>query len=115
MRILACLLLIGLAGCDRAAPQYGAPRDEGNRIECRFGGLEQFERSCTYEREGERGELLVIRKPDGGFRRLRIVDDGRGVIAADGAEPARVTIVESNQIEVEIGGDIFRLPATMRR
>ena len=115
MRGLACFLLAGLAGCDRAAPQFGAPRDDGNRIECRFGGLEQFERSCTYEREGERSEIIVIRKPDGGFRRLRIVSDGRGVVAADGAEPARVTILTGDQIEVAIGGDRFRLPATMRR
>jgi hypothetical protein len=115
MRWPPFLLLAMLAGCDRPAPQFGAPRDEGNRIECRFGGLTQFERSCTYEREGERGEILVIRKPDGGFRRLRIVRDGRGVVAADGAEPARVTILSADQIEVEIGGDRFRLPATLRR
>ena len=115
MRAFAFLLLAGLGACDSAAPQFGAPQDEGNRIECRFGGLEQFERSCTYEREGERGEIIVIRKPDGGFRRLRIVGDGRGVIAADGAEPARVTILTGDRIEVEIGGDRFRLPATMRR
>lgn len=115
MRMTPLLALVLLAGCDRAAPQYGAPRDEGNRIECRFGGLTQFERSCTYEREGEQGEILVIRKPDGGFRRLRIVADGRGVVAADGAERAQVTIMASDQIEVEIGGDRFRLPATLRR
>lgn len=115
MRGLPLLLLAGLSACDSAAPQYGVRRDEGNRIECRFGGAEQYERSCTYEREGEGGAILVIRKPDGGFRRLRIVRDGRGVVAADGAEPAHVTILDGNRIEVEIGGDRFRLPATLRR
>ena len=36
------------------------------------------------------------------------------MIAADGAEAAKVTIVEDHQIEVAIGGDRFRLPATIK-
>jgi len=55
-----------------------------------------------------------VHKPDGGFRRLLVVKGGRGVVAADGAEPAKVTIVADHQIEVAIGGDRFRLPATMK-
>lgn len=116
MRRLPFLLLAVLSGCgDSAAPTYGVSHDDGNRIECRFAGADQFERSCSFEREGEGGAILVIRKPDGGFRRLRIVTDGRGVVAADGAEPAHVTVLDGNQIEVEIGGDHFRLPANVRR
>jgi hypothetical protein len=56
----------------------------------------------------------VVRKPDGGFRRLRVTDDGRGVAAADGAEAAQVTIIADDRIEVAIGGDVFRLPASVR-
>ena len=55
-----------------------------------------------------------VRKPDGGFRRLRVTRDGRGVVAADGAERAQVTIIADDRIEVSIGGDTFRLPATVR-
>ncbi|HEY0116883.1 MAG TPA: hypothetical protein VGB54_14305, partial [Allosphingosinicella sp.] len=37
--------------------------------------------------------------------------DGRGVVAADGAERAEVTIIADDMIEVAIAGDSFRLPA----
>ena len=87
-----------------------------NRVECRLAGSGQFERFCTIERsEGASGATLTLRKPDGGFRRLLVATDGRGVVAADGAEPARVTILRDDRIEVAIGGDAFRLPATVRR
>ena len=60
-------------------------------------------------------QVLTIRHPDGGFRRLRITADGRGVIAADGAEPARVSVIGPADIEVAVGGDRYRLPATVKR
>jgi hypothetical protein len=117
MRATAFASLVLLAACgDSPAPEHNAYAETvRNQIECRFPGAEQFERSCTFEREGADGAVLLIRKPDGGFRRLRVVADGRGVIAADGAEAARVTILTDNRIEVQIGGDRFRLPATVRR
>jgi hypothetical protein len=55
-----------------------------------------------------------VRKPDGGLRRFLVAQDGSGVAAADGAEQAVVTIIADNRIEVSIGGDTFRLPATVR-
>ena len=116
MRALVFAPLLLFAGCgDEPAPEHNAFAETvRNRIECRFPGAEQFERSCTFEREGADGAVLVIRKPDGGFRRLRVVTDGRGVVAADGAEPARVTVLADDRIEVAIGSDQFRLPATIR-
>jgi hypothetical protein len=116
-RTAALLSLVLLAGCDR--PDYlgelTSERDRlDDRIECRIGSARQFERFCTYERgRSEDGPTLTLRKPDGGFRRLLVADDGRGVVSADGAEPAEVTIVGEGRIEVEIGGDTFRLPATV--
>ena len=116
-RAAALLSLVLLAGCDR--PDYlgelTSDRDRlDDRIECRIGSARQFERFCTYERgRSEGGPTLTLRKPDGGFRRLLVADDGRGVVAADGAEPAVVTIIGEGRIEVEIGGDTFRLPATV--
>ncbi|RZM00040.1 MAG: hypothetical protein EOP68_23485, partial [Sphingomonas sp.] len=47
---------------------------------------------CTIEQaRGPDGVILTLRHADGGFRRLRVSPDGRSVIAADGAERARVT------------------------
>ena len=80
-------------------------------IECRTQGAADFERTCTIERDGP---TLTLRHPDGHFRRLSVTSDGRGVIAADGAEPASVTISGDSEIEVVLGDDHYRLPATLK-
>jgi len=96
-----------------AAP---APGEPDNRIDCRPHDEAQFARGCTLDSaDTAAGRILTIRKADGGFRRLRVTTDGSGVVAADGAERAHVTILPGGRIEVEIGGDRFRLPATIRR
>jgi hypothetical protein len=115
------LLLPLLASCSSqptvesngaAAP---APGEVDNRIECRTAGDAAFARNCTVERaDSSDGRILTIRKADGGFRRLRVTTDGRGVAAADGAEQAHVSILPDQRIEVEIGGDRFRLPARVQ-
>jgi hypothetical protein len=106
--------LAALAACDGAEHGF-ADAGEDERIECRIGNAQQFERFCTVEvARGERGTTLTVRKPDGGFRRLLVSGDGRGVVAADGAEEAEVTIVGEGRIEVTIGGDTFRLPARVQ-
>lgn len=109
----ALLLLLALAGCNAAVPAGDADSadTEDGRIDCRPAGEADFSRACMVERSGDE---LTLRKPDGGFRRLLVTRDGRGVVAADGAEPALVTILGDGRIEVAIGGDAFRLPATVR-
>jgi hypothetical protein len=123
MRIAAAALVLLAAACGpaepvaqptngAAAPPPGAP---DNRIECRLAGAAAYERACSVTAaESPRGRVLTVRKADGGFRRLLMASDGRGVAAADGAERATVTILRDNRIEVEIGGDRFRLPASVR-
>lgn len=102
-------LVAAVPGCGQTPSETAAAPDPGpERVECRIGPEAGFERFCRIEQAGDE---IVVRKPDGGFRRLRLVRDGRGVVAADGAEPARVSIVADNAILVEIGGDAFRLPA----
>ncbi|MEO5494886.1 MAG: hypothetical protein ABIR08_12780 [Sphingomonas sp.] len=85
------------------------------RIECAAAGVATFARDCTVERtQAAEGLVLTVRRPDNGFRRLLVVGDGRGVIAADGAEAATVTLIGDGRIEVAIGGDRYRLPATVK-
>jgi hypothetical protein len=108
MKRLAALLPL-LTGCGSpSAP----PADE--RIECAVDGAAAFARVCTVERSAGPEVLFTIRGPSGSFRRLAATSDGRGVMAADGAEEATVTIVGKGLIEVSIGGDRYRLPATIR-
>jgi len=117
----ALAALIALAGCDRT-PDNGELAEaeargskaaaESGRIECALEGAKLFDRTCTVEEmSGEGRAILVVGRSNVGYRRLQITTDGRGVVSADGAEPAKVTIVGDNVIEVAVGSDRYRLPA----
>lgn len=94
------------------AEQQRAAADDG-MILCARGSAE-LRRTCTLDRtQADRGLILTLRHDDGGFHRLLVTRDGRGVVAADGAEPARVTILDAGSIDVGIGGSRYRLPATI--
>ena len=117
----ALLTLIALAGCDRtpdngdlAEAEARGSREaaENGRIECALEGAKLFDRNCTVEEmSGDDGAVLIVGRANVGYRRLQIATDGRGVVSADGAEPAKVTIIGDNLIEVAIGNDRYRLPA----
>lgn len=120
---LAALLLV--AACDtQVRDKATEARNEAHaakmekaegRIECAPPGAETFSFACTIDRvQSQDGLFLTLRHPDGGFRRLLVTTDGRGVVAADGAEKAEVTVLAPDQIEVAIGGARYRLPATVR-
>jgi hypothetical protein len=105
----AFALLLLLAGCGSSADD---PIPGSSPINCRLADAKGFEKICTVERmESGDGPVLVVRSPTGGFRRLLIVKDGRGVIAADGAEPVAVGPAGDGHIDVTIGGMVYRLPA----
>ena len=108
MKFLAVIPALALASCGGGG-EAGDQRS-GEAIECAIGGG-AFERSCTVERrEGPEGLTITIRNEAGGFRRLLLPRDGSGAVAADGAEPARVTVIGDGRAEVAIGGDRYRLP-----
>ena len=124
-RISSLFLLFTLAACSETQTntqvlaeaevnQMAEAADDG-KINCALEGSAEFARVCTLDREqGPEGLILVARHPDGGFRRLRVTQDGRGVEAADGAEPAEVAIAGRDEIEVALGDDHYRLPATIK-
>ena len=78
-------------------------------------GNDAFEPVCSIRHaSGETGKILTVSSPAGGFRRLLVTSDGRGVVAADGAELAIVTPIGEGLIEVAVGTDRYRLPATVK-
>jgi hypothetical protein len=110
MRAAAGLALL-LAACSPSAS--GAPATGNTLIDCAIGGAAHFSHDCAVERTVDRGgTVLVVRHPDGGFRRLRIVDDGQSLTAADGAE-ALAFARAGDRVDVSVGGDRYRFPSAM--
>jgi len=120
MNKLALLALLSLAACgdsnSAAGRREAAAAAGAEKIDCAVDGAVGFERACVVERStGADGLVLTVRHPSGGFRRLQVTRDGRGVIPADGAESAVVRVLDDAHIEVAIGGDRYKLPATIRK
>ena len=97
---MALIPLCGLAAC--------APAAEGAAVACGPAGG-PLDRSCGLERVGD---LLTLRQPNGGFRRLAIVADGQGFASADGAEEVVLTDGGAGIVEATVGGWTYRLPVT---
>jgi len=121
----ALVTLLLLTACDqkledkaaiaKAQRSERAIAEAEGKIECLPPGAQAFAYVCAIDRTASQdGLYLTIRHPDGGFRRLLVTHDGRGVIAADGAEQAQVTPIAEDLIEVSIVGAHYRLPATVR-
>lgn len=99
----------------RAEAQQRAAADDDGTVLCARAEA-ALTRGCSVEQASTpRGLVLTLRNPDGGFHRLLATRDGRGLVAADGAVPARVAVVGADLIEVAVGDDRYRLPATVRR
>lgn len=110
----AVMLLAGsvaVSGCSGGRSTAAAP--SAPRIACTRGDRPLLP-DCTVETQTTpAGLVLTVRRGDGGFRRLLVTHDGRGVIAADGAQPAEVKVIDRRTIEVGVADDRYRLPATV--
>ena len=104
MRIFSLALILAVAAC-------GVPKSEpapGEMVACALDGAAQFTASCRVECQiVPGGSILVIRHPDGGFRRFEI--EGDSVRTADGLTATSVT-VSPKATEVAVGSDRYRLP-----
>ena len=117
-------LALAVAACGNANGDKAKSRAEatarskaanGELIDCAVSGFTTFSRTCTVERDYSGKDLmLTIRHDDGGFRRFKVMKDGRGLSVADGAEPALIQTIGDSQIEVAVAGDKYRLPATVK-
>lgn len=118
--IASAFLLAALVSCggeDARTPEQvekdtadAAVRD--GKMECALAGSATFERVCTTEQISTKdGAMLVIRHPDGGFRRFNILTDGSGLAPADGFDETRIRILDDSSIELSSGDDKYRLPA----
>lgn len=109
---IACAaLVLLLAACSSGSePPPVAAGDE--HVDCAVGGSAQLKPVCSVERAEVDGRLtLVVRHPDGAFRRFDVTDDGTGLAVADGAEQA-VTHLEDGKLDVTVGADRYLFPAT---
>jgi hypothetical protein len=120
---LAAVLAIAACGTGQSTDEALAEAESGlaeevaldEKIECALAGKTGFERVCTTETiAGNEGTILVVRHPDGGFRRFKILTDGRGLAAADGFDDVKIKVLGGGMIEVGSGDDIYRLPAAIK-
>lgn len=114
--LISAVTLALLAGCSGETQADRLVEADDSRVACALGSDTDFAEKCDVERvqSGDKREL-VLRHPDGGFRRFEIVTDGRGLIAADGAEEAVVTPLADGRIQLSVGDDRYRIPATIKR
>ena len=99
------LAVLAVSGCGKRDDTAADARP----IDCVLAGVpSQCKVETVYERERK---LLVVRHPDGGFRRFEAVKDGRGVVPADGALGAGGNWTDDGRFGVSVGQDRYMFPA----
>lgn len=107
------MLVSLLAACSSSSePPPVAAGDE--HIVCAVGGAGKLAEVCAVERSVKDGMLtLIVRHPDGAFRRFDVMTDGSGLAVTDGAEPAQSRLV-NGKLDVTVGDDRYLFPVTTK-
>lgn len=114
-RIPVALAFVLLSACsqgDEPAESEPGPKSlpRHEQVFCSLAGAVDFTGDCTVERRTAGGrQVLIVRHPDGGFRRFEIGRDGKGMVSADGADEAGVA-PNGNLLDVRVGRDRYRFP-----
>lgn len=95
----AVLLALALTGCSDVQEQAVAG---ATTIDCAVGPGAEMGADCMVERAGD---ALVVRHPDGSFRRL----DAADLRAADGSDAGQI-VEDGETVEIRIAGDRYRWP-----
>lgn len=102
------------AGCSSDPAEAPQVAEGEERIACALGGAQEFTEACAVDRSRAEDKLtLVVRHPNGAFRRFEVVTDGRGLVVADGAEEA-LTRIEGDKLAVTVAEDRYMFPATLK-
>jgi len=81
-------------------------------IDCSLNGAGGYGRDCSMERvEQDGSSFVIVRHPDGAFRRFELGVPGLGLVTADGAQQAEV-INRGGYVEVRVGSDRYHLPVS---
>jgi hypothetical protein len=113
LHLIAVLVVVIMGGCsdgsDPSAKSVGA-----EHIACAVAGSAEVADACLVEHTESDGRLsLVVRHPDGAFRRFDVVTDGRGLKVSDGAEEAQTKLVDG-KLDVTVGADHYVFPVTVK-
>lgn len=110
--LLVGLAAILVAACNEAEGVTPTSSTSGTMIDCSLGGAGGYGRDCTMERvEQDGSSFVIVRHPDGAFRRFELGVPGRGLITADGVQEAEV-INRGGYVEVRVGSDRYHLPVS---
>lgn len=107
----AIFAIIALGGCHDAG-EAGAQPAGMTMIDCSLSGAGGFGRDCSMERvEQDDASFVIVRHPDGAFRRFELGVPGSGLVTADGAQQAEVTD-RGGYVEVRVDSDRYHLPVS---
>lgn len=114
MRIYSALsLVVVLAACGQEPPPPAPQaKEDAERIECALGPGSTYGPDCLVEQaEGDGSSYLIVRHPDGSFRRFERKEDGTGLVTADGAFDAEISYSDGKAV-VKVADDRYIFPAT---